>query len=67
MTNSWPGGYRYAISQSAHARHNASHYPGTRQLCTLCDEPTGQCEEDAFYVVDRGPLCRPCFDKEEEL
>lgn len=47
--NTWPGGYRHAMSQDAHERWNAAHYPGARQLCVRCDEPTGRCEEDAMY------------------
>lgn len=59
--NSWPGGYRHAMTQSAHLAWNASNYPGTRQLCDRCDEPTGRCEEDAIYNDDgSGPFCETC-------
>ena len=62
--NSWPGGKRRALSQSEHASWNASHYPGTRQLCVQCDAPTGRCEEDAIYAddddLDSGPICEEC-------
>jgi hypothetical protein len=60
--NTWPGGKRHAMSQSEHERWNASHYPGTRQLCTECDAPTGRCEDDSLFVDERGPLCEECFE-----
>ena len=62
----WPNGQRHAIHQSEHEAWNAKHYPGTRQLCTECDEPTGRCEEDALYAGQEnsiGPLCEKCFDE----
>lgn len=62
-SNSWPGGARRALTQSEHERWNASHYPGTRQMCVRCDEPTGRCEEDAIYLDDDGedgPICEEC-------
>ena len=60
--NTWPNGYRHALSQSEHERWNAAHYPGTRQLCCQCDQPTGRCEEDSLYLEDVGPLCVDCFE-----
>ena len=64
---SWPGGKRHAMDQGAHEKWNASHYPGTRQLCFKCDEPTGQCEEDAIYDEDgNGPYCMDCYHKTDE-
>lgn len=69
--NTWPRGQRHAMSQSDHERWNATHYPGTRQMCTLCDQPTGYCEDDECRLdhID-GPLCWGCFVaeavKEEE-
>lgn len=64
MTNSWPGGYRHAIDQGEHEDWNASHWPGTRQLCSLCDEPTGRCEEDSIFASDdtecERPICEEC-------
>ncbi len=39
-------------------------YPGTRQLCVTCDEPTGRCEDDSIYADEDGevgPLCEACF------
>lgn len=62
MPNTWPKGYRHALSQSEHEAWNSRHYPGTRQLCALCDQPTGRCEEDAMYGEDEvGPLCEECW------
>jgi hypothetical protein len=58
--NTWPGGYTHTMSQIAHAAWNAGSYPGTRQMCARCDEPTDRCEEDARYVGDMGPLCADC-------
>jgi len=50
--------------QCTHKRINASHYPGTRQICFECDEPTGNCEEDSSYLEDgTGPLCEDCYLK----
>jgi hypothetical protein len=62
MSDSWPEGSRHAMSQADHERWNAKHYPGTRQLCTECNEPTGRCEEDAIYRLDAGPLCEGCAE-----
>lgn len=49
-----------------HARYNARHYPGTRQLCCQCEEPTGRCCEDELCVEgpdgeEVGPLCEACY------
>ena len=54
------------MSQSEHEAWNARHYPGTRQLCAQCGEPTGRCEEDSLYADDdgeTGPLCEECWKK----
>ena len=59
--NTWPGNKRHAMHQNAHKYWNASHYPGTRQLCMQCDEPTGRCEEDSLTIEESGPLCESCF------
>lgn len=59
--NTWPGGYRHAMDQSAHEAWNASNYPGTRQMCVECDEPTGSCEEDGVRNEDGEPLCEDCW------
>jgi len=58
--NSWPGGKRHAMSQSEHEAWNARQYPGTRQLCTLCDQPTGRCEDDEILDAEGNPLCWEC-------
>jgi hypothetical protein len=49
-------------SQTEHERINAKEYPGTRQLCKKCDEPTGKCEDDTLSVGDLSPLCEDCYD-----
>ena len=42
-------------------------YPGARQLCATCDEPTERCEEDGIYTEDgEGPLCVECWHKTPE-
>jgi len=65
--NTWPGGKRHAMGQSAHREWNAQNYPGTRQLCAWCDQPTGRCEEDAIYTEDdEGPLCEKCWHETDE-
>lgn len=59
--NTWPNGTRRAMSQREHEQWNAQNYPGTRQLCEMCGEPTGRCEEDAIYAADEsGPYCEDC-------
>lgn len=59
--NTWPGGNRRAMSQDEHERWNASNYPGTRQLCSKCGEPTGRCEDDSLHDADgEGPVCLEC-------
>lgn len=66
MRNEWPGGKRHEMSQSEHESWNAQHYPGTRQLCAQCDEPTGRCEDDSLYADEDGessPLCEECWLK----
>ena len=64
MPNTWPGSVRHAMTQSEHEMWNASNYPGTRQLCVECEEPTGQCEEDGLWNDDGEPLCRDCYAKQ---
>lgn len=49
-----------ALDQDTHLAINAQHYPGTRQLCVECDQPTGRCEDDSIFIGDRGPLCEEC-------
>lgn len=58
--NTWPNNKRRPLSQSDHEKWNAFNYPGTRQLCCTCENPTGRCEEDSIYVADLGPLCEDC-------
>jgi len=60
MSNSWPGGVRHPMTQSDHARWNAENHPGTLQLCSVCGDPTGRCEEDAIWGGDGEPLCKDC-------
>ena len=67
MENAWPGGTRHAMEQDAHERWNAIEFPGTRQLCVLCNEPTERCEEDSLTVESiEGPLCEACYHKTPE-
>ena len=62
--NSWPNGSRHAMSQNEHETWNAGNYPGTRQLCCKCDQPTGRREEDSLYDNDgAGPLCETCLER----
>jgi hypothetical protein len=64
--NTWPRGYRHAMTQSEHKAWNAHTYPGTRQLCEQCGEPTGRCEDDSLYVGNDdeiGPLCEHCWNE----
>lgn len=58
--NTWPSGHRHAMHQSDHEKWNASNFPGTRQLCCMCGEPTGRCEEDGIFDDDGKPYCRDC-------
>ena len=60
--NTWPNGRRRPLSHGEHDRWNSTHYPGTRQLCALCDVPTGRCEDDELRSDD-GPLCEECWSK----
>ena len=56
-----------AYTQSEHERINAREYPGTRQLCSKCDEPTGRCEDDSIYTHEgEGPLCEDCWHNTHE-
>ena len=59
--NTWPDGKRRSLTQDQHESWNARNYPGTRQLCTECDEPTGRCEEDAMWSEEGEPLCEECY------
>ena len=53
-------------TQKEHEQYNRLHYPGTRQLCVQCSEPTERCEEDAIYLDSgEGPLCPECYHVKE--
>jgi len=57
---------RHVMTQCQHMVRNATHYPGTRQLCAECDEPTGRCEDDSLYTDDEeGPFCEECWGIKE--
>lgn len=43
----WPKGYRHVMSQSEHGNWNTEHFPGTRQTCFVCHEPTGRWDKEA--------------------
>jgi len=64
--NTWPGGHRHAMHQHEHEAWNAHNYPGTLQLCSRCDEPTGRCEDDAILDDVGEPLCEACWTKINE-
>lgn len=63
--NTWPGGCRHAMHQDQHEAWNSRNYPGTLQLCSVCDEPTGRCEEDELCLEDGEPLCETCWAETE--
>lgn len=65
--NTWPDGKRRAMEQSEHESWNASNYPGTRQVCHQCSEPTGRCEEDGLWNDDGEPLCEECYANQIEV
>lgn len=51
----------FALSQDTHRQINSRHYPGTRQMCVICDQPTGRTTgEDSMYNGDEGPVCEEC-------
>ena len=58
--NTWPNGARRAMTQAEHGEWNDANYPGTREICSQCDEPTGRCEEDNITDDDREPYCEDC-------
>ncbi len=57
-------------SQNEHHLYNSTHYPGTRQLCVVCECETERCEEDDIYVEVGedyvGPLCIECYKEMEK-
>ena len=60
--NTWPNGIRKVMTQTEHEKWNAGNYPGTRQICCNCDEPTGSCEEDQILNDKGDPLCNACAE-----
>jgi len=54
-------------TQCEHERINSREYPGTRQLCYECDEPTGLCEDDGLLDEDGNWLCEECFALSKNL
>ncbi len=58
--NTWPGGRRKTLTQAEHEAWNRTNYPGTLQICALCGEPTGRCEEDAIWNEEGEPICESC-------
>ena len=63
MGNTWPGGKRKALNQSEHEEWNKTNYPGTLQLCDICDSPTGRCEEDTLWDENDNVLCEDCYKR----
>jgi hypothetical protein len=61
--NTWPDNIRKPLTQSEHTRWNSYNYPGTRQLCDICGEPTGNCEEDSLHDCQGNTLCEDCFEE----
>jgi hypothetical protein len=69
--NTWPGGYRHAMDQDQHARWNQSNYPGTREMCSICDSETGRagrgedsifrevCKTSCEFFHDGRNVCEP--------
>ena len=56
-----------ARTQVEHEIINSVCYPGTRQICVLCEEPTGRCEDDSISLEDEtGPICPDCYHESEE-
>ena len=53
-----------ARHQYEHEAINAREYPGTRQMCSICDEPTGRCEEDSLFAEgNESPICEECWER----
>ena len=51
-----------SINQDEHVKINEREYPGTRQLCELCDEPTGRCEDDSIICeYCEKVICEDCL------
>jgi len=60
--NTWPVGIRKSLDQNEHKRWNVRIYPGTRQICNKCEEPTGKCEEDSVFDEVGNPICEECYE-----
>lgn len=65
--NTWPDGARRALTQGEHEDWNAKNYPGTKQLCAICELPTGNCEEDSLYDKDEKVVCFKCYAEEQSI
>jgi len=61
--NTWPDGKKRALSQESHKKWNSANYPGTLQICEICDEPTGRCEEDTIENHEGVVCCEGCFEE----
>ena len=64
--NTWPDDERHAMTQDEHKRWNDSEYPGTREICSVCDEPTGRCEEDNIVDINGEPWCHDCWSANKD-
>ncbi len=56
---------RKSMTQSQHERYNRKHYPGTRQMCAECDEPTGRTVEDGLTNKKGQWVCPECYKESE--
>jgi hypothetical protein len=55
--------FKHRLSQCDHEKFNASHYPGTRQMCSICDKPTERCEDDEIVTIHGDPVCVDCYEE----
>jgi hypothetical protein len=61
--NSCPRDTARALTQDEHEKWNPHNYPGTKQICCMCESPTGRCEDDSLYIeYHSGPYCEECFN-----
>ena len=55
-----------ALTQAEHDQINAQAYLGTREMCPVCDEPTGNAGkgDGSLYCpdCDKGPFCWACYE-----
>ncbi len=49
------------LYQFQHDKINAVQFPGTRQICSVCGEPTDKCEEDGYFDSTGYAYCEGCF------